>query len=216
MATVYRSDAILPGDMRILFLDLGNTAGAVACVTGTETVVLTPVDHRVDDASLGSLLEDTVRGAGWTMKDLTHLACVTGPGGFTSLRVAAATANALAFALGIKACGIHLSDLIAARASDPSFLWLHSTKKHQLFVRGFGDCRDCSPEAQCIELDTLPPLLSGVSRWAGDLLPEHRSVVDTAGCVSAPLRDLQSVLPGFLSTQPYGEETIVPWYGRGW
>ena len=212
--------------MHILFLDLGSNKGTLACVDDQSVVHLVTIDHRIDDASLMGLIEKTVKDAGWSYQDLNRIACVVGPGGFTSLRVGVATANALADALEIPVCGIHLSDLYLARSPHPalratfslrgegigkSILWLHSTKKNELFIRG----PDVS-DPQCITLDQLSAHLKKDGEWMGELIPDQKSIVEKAGMKEAALRPLADVLPAFLAKQDYKRQILQPWYGRGW
>ena len=81
--------------MKSLFLDLGSHKGTIACVTDSSVAAITEVDHRIDDRLLTELLEKTLKSADWSYPDITRLACVAGPGGFTSLRVGVAAINAL-------------------------------------------------------------------------------------------------------------------------
>ncbi|MFH0851499.1 MAG: hypothetical protein V1876_02005, partial [Candidatus Peregrinibacteria bacterium] len=178
--------------MRAAFLDLASHRGLLACVTEEKVLASGPIDHRIGDHELVPLFEKTLKEAGWKSGDLTHVACVVGPGGFMSLRVAVAFANTLIHQLKIPGAGIHLSDLVAARvchgepclpaearkrrpgrtmtdtpvpsfdrAQDDTFLWLHSTKKHELFVRGFGSLASLWPEAAHVTvedfMEKLPP-----------------------------------------------------------
>lgn len=214
--------------MKTLFLNLASNEGSIACVTEQSTVSLQTLDHRISDAELPTVLESILKEAGWTLKDLTHLACALGPGGFTSLRVGVASINALAYGLGIPAVGVHLSDLYESRVTssesregevpsrlttqDSRPLWLHSTKKTHLFVRNFAK----NEEPHLVSLEELPSLLAGAKEWMGELIPEHRAVVDAAGLKQAELRPLADVLPSFLAAQQYSAKNLEPWYGRGW
>lgn len=193
--------------MRTLFLDLGSNKGSLACVDDRSVVHLVAIDHRIDDSALMGLIERVVNDAGWTLRDLTHIACVTGPGGFTSLRVGVATANALSDALVIPICGIHLSDLYRERGEG---VWMHSTKKKELFIR------DSDAEARCIAVDDLPQHLQKGGHWIGELIPDQRSIVEDAGMKEAVLRSLKDVLPEFLKDLEYKKQILQPWYGRGW
>jgi hypothetical protein len=198
--------------MRALFLDLashpstssGQAQGLLACVTGERVTALEAVDHRVGDHELIPLFERVLSTASWGSKDLTHVACVIGPGGFTSLRVAVAFANTLAHELTIPAAGIHLSDLYAARITphpplgcargnlshppsplrsfgragwereqgEASFLWLHSTKKYELFVRGFGEFVKFWPEATHVSVEGFLEKISPSPGASRHPLPE--------------------------------------------
>lgn len=202
--------------VQTLFLDLGSHAGALACVTEHEVINCAAIDHRIDDRELQEMLEKTLRSVDWAYEDLTHLACVVGPGGFTSLRVAVAMTNALSWALKIPSCGIHLSDLYAVRTEEKDALWLHSTKKQELFVRGFGKQAAQYPEAVCVRLEELLPELSPKVCWMGELIPEHREAVAKTGTTELTVQSHISVLPRFLAAQHYENQTLKPWYGRGW
>lgn len=185
---------------------------------------LQPIDHRMDDRGFISLIDTILQEAGWEYPDLTHIACVAGPGGFTSLRVGVAAANALASALALPACGIPLWDLYGARAApsppvplpssgERGLWWMHSTKKTMLFVRPLdGSAR----EPSCVTLEELRGSMQPGGAWTGELLPEHRALVETLGLRETALRPLHDVLPRFLATQMYQKETLLPWYGRGW
>lgn len=213
--------------MRILYLDLASNHGSLACVDDASVVHLTSVDHRIDDSVLTGLVEQTLKDAGWAYEDLSGIACVVGPGGFTSLRVGVAAANALGSALGIPVCGVHLSDLYRARSPLPalratlsrprereqgkSIFWLHSTKRTELFIRS-----NEFPGPQCITLEELPKHLKKGQEWMGELIPEHQKIVTDVGLTLVPLLALEEVLPEFLGSQKYQKQILQPWYGRGW
>lgn len=213
--------------MQNLYLDVASHAstplsasqGCIACVTDDRVLRMTPIDHRIDDAELIPLIEQTVKDAGWSYKDLTHIACVTGPGGFTSLRVGVSAANALVYALKVPVCGVHLSDLYAARTDNSQLttdklLWVHSTKKKELFIRRFGDNARSAFEAECISIDALSSFVKSGDEWMGELIPEQEKVMTELGAKRAALTPLQEVLPSLLKNQRYEKKTLLPWYGR--
>lgn len=208
------------GSMRTLYIDLASHDGLLACMTGEAVAAAVPVNHRIDDAALMPLVEGILVNAGWSYRDLTQIACVIGPGGFTSLRVAVALANAVSHELGIPSCGIHLSDLYESRIQNDESqkaLWVHSTKKHELFIRGFGDTQKKFPESACITTDELVRAVrERPLQWMGELIPEHRKIVDESGAKEAPLRPLEETLPEFLKQPNYQKQILTPWYGRNW
>ncbi|MBI1934192.1 hypothetical protein HYS30_00845 [Candidatus Peregrinibacteria bacterium] len=234
--------------MRILFLNVASHSGLLACSTEERVLVQRAIDHRIGDHELVPLIEDTLHEAGWSYKDITHLACVIGPGGFTSLRVGVSCINALSWALKIPSTGIHLSDLYGARMPPPltpppsagegeqppsppqggrgqgmGALWFHSTKRTELFVRGFGDFAKEWPEPRCTTLEDLVSELQSPKTYhlkpityTGELLPEHRAAIEGIGTRPFPLAPIMKVLPGFLALRAYQEQILQPWYGRGW
>lgn len=218
--------------MQILFLDIASHQGTLACVTDEKTVSIQTVDHRIGDAELLPVFEKVLKDAGWSENDITHVACVTGPGGFTSLRVGVAFANALAHALGIPSTSIHLSDLYAARVANAqlkvasgietgnsslatgNYVWLHSTKTTAMFIRGFGSFAKTWPEATLISIEDLKAKLPEKTVWTGEAIETHRALLEEKKSESAPLKNLNDVLPEFLEKLPYEKALLQPWYGR--
>jgi len=201
--------------MRTLFLDLASHQGLLACIEGGRIIGSRPVDHRIRDDELQPIFEGLLGEVKWGMKDIGRIASVAGPGGFTSLRVAAAFTNALAYALGVPVAGIHLSDLYAARQipspkSQSSSLWLHSTKKNEVFVREEGK------EPQWMKLDEFLAELPEGASWMGELIPEHEAEVTKKNAKRAELQSLESILPSFADSLVYEKKTLEPWYGRKW
>lgn len=191
------------------------------------------IDHRIGDHELVPLIEEVLQETGWTLPTLTHLTCVIGPGGFTSLRVGVSCINALSWTLKIPVAGVHLSDLYAARMAPLSpaggrglgvgALWLHSTQRTALFVRGFGDFAKEWPHPTHILLEDLlhrirlPTTYSlQPTPYIGELLAEHQATIEEAGLVAYPLCPVTDVLPRYLSSLTYTHQVLQPWYGRGW
>jgi tRNA threonylcarbamoyl adenosine modification protein YeaZ len=168
------------------------------------------------DDQLMPTIEGVMKEAEWKYEDLTHIAVVNGPGGFTSLRMAVTLANVLADQLGIPATGIHLSDVYAARVSADDFLWVHSTKKIELFVRGFGSFAELWPEPTLVSIDDFVAKVPSNAMWAGELIADHRVALVGKNLLPADLKSLEGVLPAFLASLAYKKELILPWYGRGW
>lgn len=234
--------------MRILFLDLASHSvlpyegACIACVTEEATEAIRFIDHHIADDGLIPQFDAVLREAGWKERHLTHVACVTGPGGFTSLRMAVTFANVLADELNIPAAGVHLSDLYAARTGSfglqasgfentnhsthsrltahgsrpSSFLWIHATKKQELFVRGFGSFEPLWPKSSLISLADLTARYPQNAPFAGELLPEQRASLGQRGIEEAPMESISDTLSGVLRHLEYTHEVILPWYGRGW
>lgn len=210
--------------MKAIFLNFAsNNSGpdAEACfalVSDDKTVVYTPVDHRIGDSGIVPLLEESLTKAGWTYQDVTHIACIVGPGGFTSLRMAVSLANVLADQLQIPAAAIHLSDLYRARSNKNPLVWFHSTKKTDVFIRIFGIADSAWMEPTLVpiaELATSNLQLANIP-WCGELIPEHREALASLNMQPVSPMPLADVLPAFLASQKYGKDLLQPWYGRGW
>ncbi len=201
--------------MKTLFLDLASHEGCVALADGSK-VILHPADHRLGDHELLPLIEIVLKEGKTEYKDLDRLACTTGPGGFTSLRVAVSAINTLSFSLKIPVAGIHLSEWRKAQCSAEDVWWVHSTKKEQLFVKGFGKYAAAITDPTLLTVQEVESFLAAGDPWTGELIPDQRAIIEQLGLTEIKRLPLEQVLPEFLEKQTYGNESIVPWYGRGW
>lgn len=194
--------------MHTLFLDFCSHRRLLAVVSG-QTVTEDELADHTDETAVMPAIETLVKRAGVSLHDISRIAAVTGPGGFMSQRVGLSIANALAWSLKIPIGALHLSDLYAARISGDA-LWIHSTKKKLLFIRGFGAYAKKWPEAVTITLDELSEMKNGA--YVGEVLPEQAAVLSIAPVTS--MKSIASVLPDVLETVAYAAQTLTPWYGR--
>lgn len=224
--------------MKILFLNLAsnsalpNEGACIACVSEQKTEAIRFIDNRIGDAGIMPLLGEVLAEATWDDRDLTHIACVTGPGGFTSLRLAVTLANTYSDQLQIPIAGLKLPDLYRTRATSyeddklrdtrsskleaRSFIWLHSTKKTQLFIQGFGDASTLWPEPMLIALEDLMTQLPQNISIVGEILPEHREAIAGKNPQYPEIASVADTLPRLLNDLPYTQKSLEPWYGRGW
>ncbi|MFO0389599.1 MAG: tRNA (adenosine(37)-N6)-threonylcarbamoyltransferase complex dimerization subunit type 1 TsaB [Alphaproteobacteria bacterium] len=72
----------------------------------------------IQSSRLVPLIEDVLRQAQLTYKDLTAVACTTGPGSFTGIRIGLATARGIAYAAGIHGLGFTTLDVVAYGLKD--------------------------------------------------------------------------------------------------
>ena len=128
--------------------------------------------------------------------------------------MAASCANTLADQLDIPASGVHLSDLLFARAQTKDLLWLHSTKRTELFVRGFGEYSTKWSDSTHIMLDDLITQVPDDALWTGELLPQHAEALSKSNLKKAELLSHDKFLPSFLGELSYKKDLLLPWYGR--
>lgn len=201
-------------NVKYLFIDIASHDGAIACVDDSNLIACIPCENRTQDGQLLSVIEQGLEHAKWTYSDLTSLACVIGPGGFTSLRMTTSCANTLADQLDIPASGVHLSDLLFARAQKKDLLWLHSTKRTELFVRGFGKYASLWPDPTHVMLEDLITQVPDNALWTGELLPQHAEALSKFDLKDAKLFPHNQFLPSFLNKLEYKKDLLLPWYGR--
>ncbi len=202
--------------MKTLFFDIASHAASIACCTDKDTLSYHECDSHIGDDELIPLIEKALKKASWQYEDIMSIACIIGPGGFTGLRIAVACANTLARQLNIPVAGVHLSDYYHARAREEDVLWLHSTKKKEIFARGFGTFASEWPKPIHLKLDECINNLPSDVLWMGELIDEHVAAMSDKKLQKASLQDPAVILPSFLSSLSYKEEILLPWYGRGY
>ncbi len=202
-----------------LFIDLCSHSKFIACLDEEKTLALTSIQDHTNEADLMPAIERLLSGIDCRLDDLRRIAAITGPGGFMSQRVELSLANALAWSLKIPIAGIHLSDLWATRIPKPStpnpesFLWLHSTQKKTLFIRGFSALEKKWPNPTLISLDEAKSDIAKDALWIGELIPEHEESLALKRMQN--LESIERVLPMLCKKQTYEEPPVLPWYGRG-
>ena len=203
--------------MHYLFFNIASHQATFAVVTEEGALALETVEDVVRDDQLPGSIEEVLREASITFKDLTHIACVVGPGGFTSLRVAVTYANVLADQLDIPLAGIHLADLCSAQCKEEDAVWLHSTKRQEIFVRGITKKADHWnwPDATHLPVEDAFASITS-SAWCGELIEEHIQLAEKKGMQKVQMAPLADVLPELLVHLHYEKKQLAPWYGRNW
>ena len=200
--------------MTYYFFNIASHHKCFALLHNGQIVALQETDEKISDADVVLQGEQLLQQANLQYSDCTHLACVVGPGGFTSLRVAVAYANTLADQLQIPVTGIHTSALLHAQSTVPDHIWLHATKRDAVFVRGFGAYAERWPEPVLLSLQTLQDQLSIGTPWCGELLDDQKKQLASKNLHVVHLQDIHNVLPNFLENQRYTTALLTPWYGR--
>lgn len=138
--------------MLTLALEAATSTGSVAVLRGTELLAAREVAMRSGaEEHLLPAIDESLREAGATVRDLERLVCGAGPGSFTSLRVSASLAKGLAFAQGIPLYAVPSLALIAADASlgDGTYLAVLDALRGDVFAAAYtranGEVAELSP-----------------------------------------------------------------------
>lgn len=141
----------------ILAFDTSAAHCAAALVQGDA-----PLAHRTEAMDRGQaerllpLLAELLAEAGRDWSDLDALALCTGPGNFTGLRIATATARGLALARGIPAIGVTTFDCLAFGHTGNILITLED-RRGDLFTQTFRDGLPTAPPSLA-QLADLPPV----------------------------------------------------------
>jgi tRNA threonylcarbamoyladenosine biosynthesis protein TsaB len=109
--------------MKLISLDASGTSAAVAAIEQTDDALRVVAALRLEDArtlsgSLPALFEELLHLAEWERDEVTALAVGTGPGSWTSLRIALATMKTWAQSRELPLFGVPSYDALALAASN--------------------------------------------------------------------------------------------------
>jgi tRNA threonylcarbamoyl adenosine modification protein YeaZ len=176
----------------LLAFDTSIAVGSVAVGAGTELLASATLDDRREHASrLVPAIDKALERAGVRVTDLAGILVGEGPGSFTGVRVAAATAKGLAHALGVPVWP-YSSLAAAALAEDASAVrYVLFDARHD---RVYGACYEVgdasfeeriAPHAGTV----LEALRGGVPAgvvFVGEAARRHRQLIESAGFAVGP------------------------------
>jgi tRNA threonylcarbamoyladenosine biosynthesis protein TsaB len=163
--------------MLVLSFDTSMSACSAALYDGARDEILCSRHEQMQRGQaerLVPLLNEILDDSGHTFQDIGLITCCRGPGAFTGLRIALATAKALSLALDIPALGISTLEAVAAthcaqREREKPFLVALETKRKDYYVQFFhkDGSAAASPASSPLEivkqgiLDHAPEILTG-------------------------------------------------------
>jgi tRNA threonylcarbamoyladenosine biosynthesis protein TsaB len=203
----------------ILALDASTPVTTVALARGTDREVLAEVSVSTRGAS-ETLLPAVHAALGLAGEDLGSVDCVlagVGPGTFTGIRIAAATARALSAGSGISLAKNSTLDALAAPALSCSgdVLAVLDARRGQVFARRFSEAGPTTSIC-CVGPGELS--VEGEPFVVGDGAVRYRGALSGLGLIppdGSPLHRVSAV--GHVISadlNPVGPEELVPIYVR--
>lgn len=182
-----------------LAVDTSTSVGAVAVAVGDRVVARARLTKQSRHASaLLPAVDEALEAAGVGVRDLDALVVGEGPGSFTGVRVAAATAKGLAHALALPLHAVSsLAGTALAHDGFPIRYALFDARAERVYgaCYGVGSARvETLVDPHAAELrDLLAGDVPAGTRFVGDGALKHRSMIEGAGFpVSAPLGEATS------------------------
>src|SRR5260370_23118675 len=109
-----------PGNGLVLALDAGSPLVSVAVGRGGDTLAMRAVPQQRSSTQLLALVAEALAELGARPADLAGVVALAGPGSFTGLRVALATALGFHQALGLPALAVPTLAAMAAASDAPA------------------------------------------------------------------------------------------------
>ena len=124
--------------------------------------------------------------------NLNLLACVTGPGSFTGLRIGASVAKGLAFALNLKIVPISALDALAYNAlqRDGLTVPVMDARRGQVYTAVYNSCFKRIVEPAACEIQILLDKLEGSALFLGDGADVYKNAILARGHKIAPPHQL--------------------------
>lgn len=198
-----------------LFINTASAEGIIALVNTEQTIAYVPCTPKTTEGEITKYIEELLQKTGHTYANLTQAICITGPGGFTSLRIGVTIINTLHVVCNIPVAGIHLAELYRFRLNGSNTLWLHSTKKDLVFVQGFGTLATKYPKPQCLNIEEVKNDCAHAN-ITGELMADHTAILSIKPTQWAGLAEVTEALPQIVANTTASNNIVTPWYGRGW
>ncbi len=191
----------------LLAIETSSDVGSVCVLSHGEFFLETsPVNVKLS-AWVIAAIDRVLLRAGIQLSNLNAVAFGAGPGAFTGVRTACATAQAIAYALGLPLVAVNSLHAIAALASDASLQGKQITvlidaRMNQLYsadyVRSGPGITTCTNEATLVAINQYVPkhldaifVGSGVSLWKKNTGVTHGFDTDAANDEKNHVRDLE-------------------------
>jgi len=180
--------------MRLLAIDTSTQQAGAAVLDGPRELACARRRVTTHSEGLLQLIDETLRAAGLTVRDLDGVVCAAGPGSFTGLRIGLSTAKGLCWATAKPLALVSTLQAIAARAPEGSCVCaVLDAYKGEVYAgrflieggvpRPICDEVAIAPAALAAELRAQGPMLlvgEGVLRWR-ELLVEGTTLLDEDG-----------------------------------
>lgn len=133
--------------MKVLAFDTSSTALSVALMEKetllAEQLVTVKKNHSI---SLMPTIDFMMEQVGWLPADLERIVVAQGPGSYTGLRVAVATAKTLAYTLGIGLVGLSSLYALTAGAHQGVVIPLIDARRNHVYVGFYDNGRALQPD----------------------------------------------------------------------
>jgi tRNA threonylcarbamoyladenosine biosynthesis protein TsaB len=201
----------------ILALDASTPVTTVACGNGREVLAEISVTARGASETLLPAVHAALDLAGKDLGSVERVLAGVGPGTFTGIRIAAATARALSAGTGIPLSKNSTLNALAAPALSFSgdVLAVLDARRGQIFARRYSEVGP-STGIYCLRPEELP--VEGEPLVVGDGAVRYRGDLSTRGLIpseDSPLHKVTAV--GHIISAdltPVGPEELVPIYVR--
>ncbi len=142
--------------MKLLAFDTSNQPLSVALLEDNKPVAeLSLTIKKNHSISLMPTIDFLLSQAGWQPADLNRIVVAQGPGSYTGLRVAVATAKTLAYSLGIDLVGLSSLQALCSIEASGLIVPLIDARRQNVYACFYEDGKLISPEGHASLVEVL-------------------------------------------------------------
>ncbi|EHI75943.1 universal bacterial protein YeaZ [Streptococcus sp. oral taxon 058 str. F0407] len=134
--------------MKVLAFDTSSKALSLAILEDKQVLAETTINIKKNHSiTLMPAIDFLMESLDWTPKDLDRIVVAEGPGSYTGLRIAVATAKTLAHTLNIELVGMSSLLALVPRQQEGLFVPLMDARRNNVYAGFYENAKPVMPEA---------------------------------------------------------------------
>ena len=159
--------------MKVLAFDTSSKALSLAILENKQVLAETTINIKKNHSiTLMPAINFLMESLDWTPKDLDRIVAAEGPGSYTGLRIAVATAKTLAHTLNIELVGMSSLLALVPYQQEGLFVPLMDARRNNVYAGFYENAKPVMPEAH-LSFERVIELIKGASQvtFVGEVVP---------------------------------------------
>ena len=159
--------------MKVLAFDTSSKALSLAILEDKQVLAETTINIKKNHSiTLMPAIDFLMASLDWTPKDLDRIVVAEGPGSYTGLRIAVATAKTLAHTLNIELVGMSSLLALVPYQQEGLFVPLMDARRNNVYAGFYENAKPVMPEAH-LPFERVIELIEGASQvtFVGEVGP---------------------------------------------
>ena len=159
--------------MKVLAFDTSSKALSLAILEDKQVLAETTINIKKNHSiTLMPAIDFLMASVNWTPKDLDRIVVAEGPGSYTGLRIAVATAKTLAHTLNIELVGMSSLLALVPYQQEGLFVPLMDARRNNVYAGFYENAKPVMPEAH-LSFERVIELIKGASQvtFVGEVGP---------------------------------------------
>ena len=159
--------------MKVLAFDTSSKALSLAILEDKQVLAETTINIKKNHSiTLMPAIDFLMASVDWTPKDLDRIVVAEGPGSYTGLRIAVATAKTLAHTLNIELVGMSSLLALVPYQQEGLFVPLMDARRNNVYAGFYENAKPVMPEEH-LPFERVIELIKGASQvtFVGEVVP---------------------------------------------